>query len=466
MERMRWMNQNKRESASFRDPSGFLFWRDGILYRQINQQYQDNYSLLMESGLYQSLVDKDLLIPHDEVDSEPFEGENAYRIIRPNRIPFISYPYEWSFGQLKDAALITLAIQQHSLDFGMTLKDSSAYNIQFYWGKPVLIDTLSFEKYDEKKPWIAYRQFCQHFLAPLALMSLRDVRLNQLLRIYIDGIPLDLASKLLPGRTYFNFPLLTHIHLHAIAQKRYAGRKIDLNSSNQEVNKTGMLGILSSLETIINKLDWNPEGTEWVDYDSTHNYTDTSFKHKNKIVKTYLERVSPDTVWDLGANTGVFSRLASQQKINTVAFDIDPGAVEVNYRKCIANNEEFITPLVLDLTNPSPNLGWHNQERQSLIKRGSPDLLLALALVHHLAIANNVSFDLIARLMADLSPWLIIEFVPKDDPQSQRLLSSREDIFVDYSQKEFEKIFGIYYQIEDSVVINNTKRKLYLMKRK
>ena len=459
------MNQNKRESASFRDPSGFLFWREGVLFRQINQTYKDNYSLLIKSGLYQSLVDDGLLIPHEEVNTEPYEPEKAYRVICPERIPFISYPYEWSFGQLKDAALITLAIQKHSLDFGMTLKDSSAYNIQFWRGKPILIDTLSFEIYEESKPWVAYRQFCQHFLAPLALMSLRDVRLNQLLRTYIDGIPLDLASKLLPFRTHFNFPLLTHIHLHAITQKRYAGKKIDLDSSNRVVNKTGMLGIISSLESIIRQLNWNPEETEWADYDSTHNYTDASFKHKKLIVKTYLERVSPETVWDLGANTGVFSRLASQQMINTVAFDIDPGAVELNYRKSVAGNEKYLVPLILDMTNPSPDLGWHNQERRSLIKRGSPDLLLALALVHHLVIANNVSFDYVARFMADLSHWLIIEFVPKEDPQTQRLLSSREDIFVDYSQKSFEKVFGIYFQIEDSVVIKNTKRKLYLMKK-
>ncbi len=226
-----------------------------------------------------------------------------------------------------------------------------------------------------------------------------------------------------------------------------------------------MLGIISSLESIIRQLNWNPEETEWADYDSTHNYTDASFKHKKLIVKTYLERVSPETVWDLGANTGVFSRLASQQMINTVAFDIDPGAVELNYRKSVAGNEKYLVPLILDMTNPSPDLGWHNQERRSLIKRGSPDLLLALALVHHLVIANNVSFDYVARFMADLSNWLIIEFVPKEDPQTQRLLSSREDIFVDYSQKSFEKVFGIYFQIEDSVVIKNTKRKLYLMKK-
>ena len=291
------------------------------------------------------------------------------------------------------------------------------------------------------------------------------MRLSQLLRTYIDGIPLDLASKLLPLRTRLNFYLLTHIHLHAVAQKRYAGEKVDLASPRQEVNKNGILGILSSLESVIRQLNWNPEGTVWADYDSTHNYSDTSIEHKKQIVTAYLERVQPGTVWDLGANTGVFSRLASQQMIHTVAFDIDPGAVELNYRQSVADKEQNLLPLLLDLTNPSPNLGWHNQERRSLFKQDSPDLLVALALVHHLAIANNVSLEHIARFMADLAHWLVIEFVPKEDPQTQRLLSSREDIFVDYSQKRFEEVFGTYFQIDDSVVIKNSVRTLYLMKK-
>jgi len=155
------MSQNKRDSASFRDPNGFLFWRDGELYRQINHKYQENYDLLMNSGLYQDLVNNGLLIPHQEVDVDPFDSTNAYRVIRPERAALISYPYEWCFSQLKDAALTTLTIQKRALSFGMSLKDSTAYNIQFSSGKPILIDTLSFEKYEEGKPWVAYRQVCQ-----------------------------------------------------------------------------------------------------------------------------------------------------------------------------------------------------------------------------------------------------------------------------------------------------------------
>ncbi len=213
---------NQKHNASFRDPSGFLFSHEGVLYRQVNQAYAADFSRLMDSGLYDKLIKAGLLIPHFESDIKPPQPELAYKVIRPEGVPFISYPYEWSFGELKDAALATLSIQKRALKMGMTLKDASAYNIQFHQGRPVLIDTLSFEIYKEGEPWVAYRQFCQHFLAPLALMAYRDIRLSQLMRVYIDGIPLDLASELLPMRTRFNLGLATHIHLHASAQKRYA----------------------------------------------------------------------------------------------------------------------------------------------------------------------------------------------------------------------------------------------------
>ena len=208
--------------SSFRDPSGFLFYKNNLIYRQVNISYKENYDHLMESGLYKILINKKLLIPHREVDASSLSDRKSYKTIKPELIPFISYPYEWSFSQLKNAALTAIKIQKYSLDFGMSLKDCSAYNIQFFNGKPIFIDTLSFEKFKPNKPWIAYRQFCQHFLAPLALMSCKDIRLNQLFKIYIDGIPLDLASSLLPIKTYFKFFLLTHIHLHAKSQKHFS----------------------------------------------------------------------------------------------------------------------------------------------------------------------------------------------------------------------------------------------------
>ena len=208
--------------SSFRDPSGYLFYLDGSLYRQINHNYKENYDHLMNSGLYDSLVNANLLIPHKEVDILESKTNEYYKIIKPEPIPFISYPYEWCFSQLKDAALTTLMIQKKSLEFGMSLKDCSAYNIQFRKGIPIFIDTLSFEKYVEGKPWIAYKQFSQHFFAPLVLQYYRDVRLNQLFRIYIDGAPLDLVSSMLPFYTWLKFSMLSHIHLHSKSQKHFS----------------------------------------------------------------------------------------------------------------------------------------------------------------------------------------------------------------------------------------------------
>jgi hypothetical protein len=455
---------SEQHPASFRDPSGFLFRRDGVIYRQVNLVYKSEYDHLMESGLYQALVDDGLLIPHREADVEPPVPGPAYKVIRPDLIDFVSYPYEWCFSQLRDAALTTLQVQRRALDFGMSLRDSSAYNIQFQKGRPLFIDTLSFGEYHEGEPWVAYRQFCQHFLAPLALMSHRDVRLSRLLRLYIDGLPLDLASSLLPWATYLRFSLLTHIHLHARGQRHYAEKTA--NVKERRLSRYALLGILSSLESAVRQLRWRPAGTEWSDYYRDTNYTSRAFDHKKTIVAQFLDRARPATVWDLGANVGVFSRLATDRGIATVAYDVDPAAVEMNYLFCRQSGETRMLPLVIDLTNPSPGIGWQNQERMSLRERGSADMVLALALVHHLAISNNVPLDMIARFLSGVCRWLVVEFVPKTDSQVQRLLATREDVFPGYTQEAFEKEFGTLFTTTDIVPVEDSHRTLYLMQRR
>lgn len=469
-------HQNSEQlSASFRDPSGFLFTRDGVLFRQVNRKYEQEYARLMESGLYEKLIKAGLLIPHVEVDQLPAEetraerseltGERSrsvvYKVIQPERVPFISYPYEWSFSQLKEAALATLSIQRRALRVGMSLKDASAYNIQFVRSKATLIDTLSFEIYKEGQPWVAYRQFCQHFLAPLALMALRDVRLNQLLRVYIDGVPLDLASKLLPSKTRFNFGLLTHIHLHASAQKRYAGA--DVKSRGGTMSKQAMIGLIDNLDASIRKLNWNSNGTEWGNYYDITNYSDAAFKHKKQLVAEWSGRLKPALVWDLGANTGVFSRVAGETGAYVISSDIDPAAVEQNYRQVKGEKTENILPLLIDLTNPSPSIGWANQERDSFASRGPANLILALALVHHLAISNNVPLPQVANFFASLGKWLVIEFVPKSDSQVQKLLVLREDIFPNYTREGFEAAFQQKFKICEAVNVHESERILYLM---
>lgn len=457
---------DNRLPASFRDPSGFLFWgEDGRLFRQINTHYQEPYDQLMASGLYTALVKEKRLIPHQEVNAAPAEPERAYKVIEPERISFISYPYEWSFSQLKDAALTTLAIQQRAFEFGMSLKDASAFNIQFHQGRPLLIDTLSFEPYQEGLPWVAYRQFCRHFLAPLALMAHRDIALGQLFKGYIDGIPLALTSTLLPWRTRLSFGLLSHIHLHASAERRYAGVNVKEQAATRSMGRNSFLGLIDNLASTVKKLNWKAGGTAWAEYESDHNYTAAAMSQKVAFVRQFLEAADPVVVWDLGANTGRFSRLASQKGIETLSFDMDPAAVERNYLRMRSEKDTRLLPLLLDLTNPTPAIGWRNAERASLLERASADTILALALVHHLAITNNLPLSQIADFLACLGETLIIEFVPKEDSQVQRLLAAREDIFPDYTQAGFEAAFGGYFQIEEAVPIPDTVRTLYLMRR-
>ncbi len=455
------MQGDRRIPGSFRDPSGFVFWHDGSLYRQVNEEYREDYDHLMTSGLYESLVNRGWLVAHEEVAIEAPCPEIAYRILKPAAVPFTSYPYEWSFSQLKDAAALTLQIQKTALDFGMSLKDSSAYNVQFVGARPVLIDTLSLEKYRVNQPWIAYRQFCQHFLAPLAVASYADVRLGQLLRVYIDGLPLDLASSLLPGRTWLRLSLLSHVHLHARSQKRYAGKAVDM--TRLRMTEFSLRGLIDSLEGAIQKLQWTLPRTEWGDYYSDTNYSGDALAHKKQILEEFLDVIRPRSVWDLGGNVGRFSRIASERGIPTVCLDNDPVAVERNYNEAKQKKESCILPLLVDLTNPSPGIGWENQERPSLVERGPVDAVFALALMHHLAISNNLPWDRIASFLGRLCDWLVVEFVPKEDTQVQRLLATRQDIFRDYNREAFEGAFARRFLLQKSIRIRDSQRILYLM---
>ncbi len=458
------MKTEGRVEGSFRDPSGQLFYQNGVLLRSIAYCYKEEYDVFINSGLYTSLVDTKLLIPHEDVTDSVHHTGRAYKIVQPKIIPFISYSYEWCFSQLQQAALTTLAIQKQALLFGMSLKDASAYNVQFLDGRPIFIDTLSFERYKEGKPWTAYRQFCQHFLAPLALMHYTDIRLNQLLRIYIDGIPADLAASLLPATTWLRFSLLTHIHLHAGSQKHFGNKSIRKIRGN--VSRLAMNGIIDNLESTVRKLKWKPEKTVWADYYAQTNYSDEAHEHKKRIVSEFLDQVRPAAVWDFGANTGTFSRLAVIRGIETVSFDMDPAAVEKNYLECLEQKETHILPLLLDLSNPSPGTGWENRERMSLMERGPVEMAFALALVHHLAIHNNLPFHKIASFFSSVCTFLVIEFVPKTDSQVQRMLDAREDIFTDYTREAFEKTFALFFDIKNSAPIKGSDRILYLMEKR
>jgi hypothetical protein len=462
----------ERLASSFRDPAGFLFRRDGVLYRQVNEKYRENYDQLVSSGLYDELVRRQLLVPHIEAPIQPAEPDLGSLVIQPEVLPFISYPFEWCPGQLRAAGEATLEIQLVAIDHGMSLRDASAYNIQFHNGRPTLIDTLSFEPLADGAPWSAYGQYCRHFLAPLALMNHVDVKLGSLLRTELDGIPLDLASRLLPTRTRFQWGLGVHLHAHAASQRRHA-EHVDATpdthkAARKPMSRRALIGLVESLSAATRKQRWRPAKSTWRDYYALReSYSLASMQHKTELVSDALKSVHADVVWDLGANTGHFSQLASDiTGAHVVAIEMDRSAVEIHWEELRASKEPGrVLPLVNDLTNPTPAQGWAHRERASLADRGQADVVMALALVHHLAIGNNVPLSQLMEWLSTLAQTVIIEWIPKEDPMVQRLLASREDIFDDYTTATFELAASQFFDVRRSDEIKDSVRTLFVLER-
>jgi hypothetical protein len=463
------MAESKAHAGSFRDPAGYMFSEDGVLYRQINKAGQEDYDLTMSSGLYEDLVSAGLLVAHKESKlkrSDPL----AYKVIKPERIPFLSYPYEWSFSQLKDAALLTLEVQKRAIKHGMILKDASAFNVQFIGKKPILIDTLSFMKYTPGDPWEGYRQFCEHFLAPLALARYTTLDTMKLMRVNLEGISLELATALLPKKAKRRPSLYSNLYLHNSSQKKYqnvASDKPEAPVRRRRVSQFALEGLIGSLESAVKKLKAPKQQTEWGDYYTFTNYTDDAFKRKRKLVKELLEKASPKPkmVWDIGANNGEFSVLAAEMGAYTVAMDIDPVAVERNYRaKGDDAQTNMMLPFVQDCADPSPGTGFLGTERESLFERGPADVVMALAIIHHLAIGRNLPLPRVAEFLSKTAKHVIIEFVPKSDSKVKILLASRRDVFAEYDIEHFEKAMEAYFTQVEKVHIKNTERTLYLYK--
>ena len=460
------IQENKPVEASFRDNSGFVFKKNNIFYRQINHSYAHTYDKLLSSGLYEALIAKEWLIQHEELTVLDDENEPLpyYKIIQPEQLDFISYPSGWTFGMLKDAALLTLKIQKMALKYGMTLKDASAYNIQFRGSRSIFIDSLSFDTYTEGGIWEAYSQFCRHFLAPLALMAYQDVSLNRLLVVHLDGIPLDLASKLLPYRTRFNLNLYLHIHLQARLQGKYQKQQNANNSTGKQLSSSKLLQLIDSLESAIKKLEWKQRGTEWHDY-YEKSVGEAYFNHKIKAVEILLEDCQAQRVLDLGANDGTFSQIAAQKADKVLSFDIDTAAVEAHYQRLKKEKNLNVTPYIIDVSNPEPAIGWSNTERPALWQRIDVDTIMALALIHHIRISNNTPLSMIADFFSQHCQNLIIEFVPKSDEKVKILLQNRQDIFDDYTLDNFKSIFSKHFIIEKAILLEPTERVLLLMKK-
>ena len=345
----------------------------------------------------------------------------------------------------------------------MTLKDANGFNVQFLEGKPIFIDTLSFDKYKHGNGWIGYRQFCMFFLGPLLLMSKVDLRSNRFLQLFIDGLPLDFVSSMLPKSSWLNFGALLNIHMHSRSEKKFS--QVVLSKQKKSVSVNSILGLIDNLEGLISKLRIKQTKTTWGDYYNNTNYTPKAFKSKKSITSRFLDLSKPNKVWDFGANNGTFSRLVKSNS-QVISFDNDPLAIDQNYNYNKEQKIKNCLPLIMDLTNVTPSIGWNLKERLSLIDRGPTDLVIFLALIHHLVISNNLSFELIANFLGRITKKLIIEFVPKTDSQVEKLVKNREDIFLEYNPVQFEKSFSEKFKIIALQKVADSKRVIYLMETK
>lgn len=447
--------------SSFRDPAGYLFYKDAVLYRLVSKKFERDFCHFLDSGLKEELTKNVMLTDFIVTDLPPYDHE--YCIIKPEFIEHITYPYEWCFTQLKDAALLTLSIAKKALEFDMELKDASAYNIQFVNGKPQFIDTLSFRIYDGESPWVAYNQFCRHFLAPLILMSKIDIGMNSLLQLYIDGIPIDITCKLL-GRKKFLPSAFIHLYLqNRISSSNMAAKR---NNKTHNFGKKSFLRILDSLTSTVENLNVKLNNNFWGDYYNNKILSNEYLENKKILVNSYLASIKAETIYDLGANNGIFSQIASKYCKQVISADLDHECVEANYLFCKKNNVTSILPVFLNLCNPAPSIGWQNNERDGFFTRMKFDTILSLALFHHLAIGNNVPTQKIVDLFKDHCQNLVIEFIPLSDPKAQELLHNRENIFENLSQTDFEENFRRHFELLKSDKIKGSERILYLMRNK
>ena len=449
-----------RHPASFKDPSGFVFEKNGKWYRQVNREYADEYNLLLGSGLYDHLVHERLLIPHQEIEENFTDTVNWYKTILPEQVEYITYPYEWCFEGLKDAALLTLQILRTALDYGMVIKDATPYNIQFHKGRAVFIDTLSFEKYDPLQPWVAYRQFCQHFLFPLYLEYYLKADLQKTMTTYMDGIPVEITSRMLPLKS--NLSLGVWLHVYTQNSFQHATKS---NAEQIRFNKKKLLNLVNHLESIIQRF-WIRKATTWSNYYEETILGKDYLENKEKLFLEFCNNLNVASALDIGANEGYFTKLLAKKNIKVVATDTDSRTIGNLYQHVHQNSIQNILPLIVDISNPSPALGFNNSERAAFHDRIKTDLVLALALIHHLAIGKNIALPMIAEYFGKIAPILIIEFVPKEDEKVIQMLVTRKDVFSEYSQQNFESCFQGYFEISKKQQIQGTQRHLYLMIRK
>ena len=432
--------------GSFRDPAGRVYTWEGRIFRLLSGEGAAYFSAIEGSDFWKRVTRDGTVVrtwhaPGDVLSDRPPEDDfGVERVLEHAAVPFVSYPFEWPFHLLKRAALLHLDLHLLALESDLNIVDGTAYNIQLFGTKPVFIDVLSFRPYRAGDYWFGYQQFCSAFLAPLLLSAYRDVPYNALYRGNLSGIPVPHAATLLPSRAKWN-PL---VFMHIVAQASLARRMVNKRGRDEKPSvrrplpKANLIGLLKSLRKGVAGLEpLGIEKTIWSDYEKHNSYDDADTAVKAGFVRRHVSLRKPELLWDIGCNTGFYSETALKAGANyVVGFDFDMGALAKAVARSDSGGLKYL-PLYMDLSNPSPGLGWANTERKSLGGRANADMFVALAVIHHLAIAQNVPLREVVEWLVGLAPAGIIEFVPKSDPMVQLLLKDRSDIFPDYTLENF-----------------------------
>ena len=469
------MNEIALEPGSFRDRTARVFYHEGKIFRGLNETALEEWHALSATNFYRKMSATGAIVPTQQRDltSLPAEARGAKAgafsehqwagVLEHEKLPFVSYPYEWSFEMLRDAALLQLDLVLAGLEEGIGLKDASAYNLQWKGASPVFVDVASFYKRADGEPWVGYRQFCQMFLYPLLVQAYRDVPFQPWMRGSIDGMDAEVCLNLLSARDYARAGVLAHVYLQAKAQKAYNATTRDVRSDLRKAgfDKRIIRANAQRLRGLVAGLQWKPKQTTWSDYLKCGHYEASDAEQKRVFVRDVAESRDWTLAWDIGCNVGVFSRIVAERAKYVVAMDADYLAIDKLYQALKSERAANILPLIVNVTDPSPNLGWRNMERKRIDERGRPDLVLALALIHHVVIGGNIPMAEFVEWLRGLGGDLVIEFVTRKDPMVVTLLRNKEDHYADYTEEVFEKELAARFRIAKRQPLGSGTRIMY-----
>ena len=456
----------KKIPGSFRDPAATVYTLENRIIRKINKSGNQKIELFISSKILEESINEKYLIDSWILEDQDLKKKfNCDYLLEHKKIPFVSYPYEWSFDQLKEAALHHLDFNIFLIEKNFQLSDATAYNIQFIGSKPVFIDAMSIEKYEEGSNWKGHNQFCEQFLNPLIISSRKNIFYNNWYRGNIEGISNTDTSKILSWYQKFNPTIFFNVILPSYFENNNKTKNISelklLKNDKKNFNKSSYLWLLKSLKKFISKIYKSNEKTFWKNYDVDNTYSAEQFEIKKNIVRDFIQKNKPKILCDLGCNTGEYSEISINSGSKyVVGFDYDQGALTKSYLRSKEKNLDFLS-LYLDATNPSSNIGWKQTERFGLLERCKFDAVIALAFEHHLAIAKNIPLNSLIDWFISIAPKGLIEFVPKEDETVQIMLKFRKDIFSDYTEEIFQNILLKKTKIIKIHNIKNTQRKIY-----